>query len=80
MANRLQHVRLVGPHHDDIMGIVGHGGGQGALGQSEPLDQSQAQVAGAVMPFHHGQFQNVLGGVRRQPAIPDGRGPGGAFR
>ena len=79
MADGVEHVRLIGPHHDEIMGIVGHGGGQGALGQSESLDHSQTQVAGAVMPFHHGQLQEVLGGGRRQPAITDGRGHRGVF-
>jgi len=42
----------------------------GRPGQAETLDQSQAQVAGAVMPFHHGQFQNVLGGdVANRPFL-----------
>src|SRR5699024_1543666 len=53
------HIQVVGPHHDDVVAVVGDGGGDGAAPEPVALEIADADVPGVLVPFHHGNFQNV---------------------
>ena len=54
------HIRLVGAHHDDVVGIVGDGGGYRARFQAVALNVADADVMGVLVPFHNGDLQHIV--------------------
>lgn len=63
------HVRGTVPQHDDVVGIVGNGEGDGAVFQTVALDEPQTDVPRGFMPLHYGEFQKIRSGdLHRAPA------------
>ena len=58
-VGRRGHVGGVGAHHDDVVAVVGNGGGHRAALEAVALEIAQADVAGALVPLDDGDFQDV---------------------
>jgi len=71
-VGRQRHVRIVGAHHEQVVGVVGHGGGHGAALDAEALGEPDAEGAGLVMALEDEGLQNVLVKVAFQGAVRHG--------
>ena len=57
------HVLVICADADDVVAVMGDGGGHRAGFQTVALEVADADVAGIFMPLYNGHFQNVLGYV-----------------
>lgn len=57
------HVLVICADADDVVAVMGDGGGHRAGFQTVALEVADADVAGIFMPLYNGHFQNVLGHV-----------------
>lgn len=66
------HVVVVCADDEQIVGIVGNGGGHGAAFDAEAFDEADAFCAGGVVAFEDDGFEHVLLGVAFEMAVCDG--------
>ena len=57
------HVVIVAPGHNDVVRIVGDGEGDGAFFEAVTFEQADGDIAGQLMTFDHGHFDDVGRGI-----------------
>ena len=71
-VGRQRHVRIVGAHHEQVVGVVGNGGGHGAALDAEALGEPDAEGAALMVALEDEGLQHVLFKVAFQGAVRHG--------
>lgn len=53
------HVLLIGAYYNDVVGVMGHAGGNGAGLETVALEVADADVAGVLVALDDGDLQNI---------------------